>query len=58
MPETGSRIEIIDIGGRIIASRKVTNPNEIFYFDQQTPGLYMVRTITGSREMVSKLIIN
>ncbi|HAH22874.1 MAG TPA: hypothetical protein DCL77_03790 [Prolixibacteraceae bacterium] len=57
-PEPGSRIEIRDITGRKVASREITNENERFYFGEQAPGLYIVKTIVGSNEVNNKLIIS
>ena len=58
MPEAGSHIEIIDITGRKIASREISNSEEMISLSEQPAGLYMVKTTIGSREKITKLIIN
>ena len=57
-PEPGSHIEIIDITGKNIVSREITNADEQFSLGAQSAGLYMVKTKVGSTEKVTKLIIN
>ena len=57
MPEQGSRIEIVDITGRTVASREIADASERFYLSEPA-GLYMVKTIVGSNEVINKLIIN
>jgi hypothetical protein len=57
MPDAGSRIEIIDITGRKVASREITNTNERFILTEPA-GLYMVKTTVGSTEVTNKLIIS
>jgi hypothetical protein len=57
MPEQGSRIEITDITGRTVASREIADASERFYLSEPA-GLYVVKTIVGSKEVINKLIIN
>ena len=57
MPDAGSKIEITDVAGRMITSRFISNTSEEFNFDQQTSGLYLVKTILGSNSTIHKLII-
>jgi len=57
-PQAGSHIEIMDLTGRKITSRVITNPEERFSLSEQPAGLYMVKTIVGSVEKITKLIIN
>lgn len=57
-PEAGSHIEIIDLTGRKVASREITNTEERFSLSGQSAGLYMVKTMIGSTEKITKLIIN
>ena len=57
-PEPGSRIEIIDITGKNVASRAITNTEERISLSEQSSGLYMVKTIIGLQEKITKLIIN
>ena len=58
LPDAGSRIEILDISGRKVASRLITETSEAFTLDQEAPGLYLVKSILGSTEIIQKLIIN
>jgi hypothetical protein len=58
MPEKGSRIEILDITGKSVASREVMDREERISLDQQSAGLYMVKTIVGAKETTTKLILN
>jgi uncharacterized protein YjdB len=58
LPAEGSRIDIIDISGRRITSRTITEMAEEFNLGHQAPGIYLVKTIIGSKEKVQKLIIN
>jgi len=58
MPDAGSSIEIMDITGRKVVSREITSTNERFFLGQQPAGLYLVKTIIGSKEVINKLIIN
>jgi hypothetical protein len=55
-PEPGSQIEIIDITGRKVATREITNSSESFSLGQFPSGLYMVKTLIGSNEVINKLI--
>jgi len=58
MPNANSIINILDISGRKIASRLVTQSSEVFNLEEQAPGLYLVKTTMDSKEKVRKLIIN
>ena len=58
IPEAGSYIEIIDIAGRKVASREISNASENISLSDQSTGLYMVKTRIGSKEVITKLIIN
>jgi hypothetical protein len=57
MPETGSTIEILDISGRIIASRVVHGISEEFNVENQAAGLYMVKSNLGAEVIIQKLFI-
>ena len=57
IPETGGRIEILDISGRNILSRGILETAEEFNLDHQQPGIYIVKTIIGSTQTNHKLII-
>lgn len=56
-PAEGSRIDILDLSGRTIASRIITGMAEEFDLDQQAPGVYLVKSILGSEQRTQKLII-
>jgi len=58
MPEAGGRIEITDATGKNVVSRDITNNEERISLSQQSPGLYMVKTIIGTQETTTKLILN
>jgi hypothetical protein len=58
MPASGSRIDIFDSSGRRVDSREITNPEENISLGSQSPGLYMVKTIVGSKETTTKLILS
>ena len=57
MPDAGSKIEITDIAGRMISSRLISDTSEEFNLDQQSGGLYLVKTILGSNTTIQKLVI-
>lgn len=57
-PEEGSRIDILDMSGRMVVSRQVTSLVEEFDLAHQAPGVYFVKSKLGSNETVQKLIIN
>ena len=58
LPAVGSRIDIVDLSGRRITSRLITGTSEELNLDQQPSGIYLVKTILGSREIIHKLILN
>ncbi|NDP27594.1 MAG: T9SS type A sorting domain-containing protein, partial [Flavobacterium sp.] len=57
MPVKESRIEIVDISGRMIISRQVTNIAEVFNLENQTSGIYLVKIKTGLNQIINKLIL-
>ena len=57
LPESGSRIDILDLSGRKVASRLITGISEELNLDGQAAGLYLVKSILGSREQIQKLVI-
>jgi len=57
IPEAGSRIEILDISGRKIATRIIQGITEELIIDNQVAGLYLVKSIIGSDVIIQKLII-
>lgn len=58
MPDEGSRIDILDLSGKKITSRLVSWYAEDFNLAGQAPGVYLVKSTQGSKEVVRKLIIN
>jgi hypothetical protein len=58
LPDLGSRIEILDIAGRMVSSRQIENQSEMFDITNQPPGLYLVKTTIGSKSKTQKLIVN
>jgi parallel beta-helix repeat protein len=57
LPEAGSRIEVLDLSGRKVASRLITRISEELNLYGQTAGLYLVKSILGSSEKIEKLVI-
>ena len=58
IPSGESRIEIINITGKLIESRNIENLQEIFNLSGKPNGLYIVKTIIGNKEIKNKLLIN
>lgn len=58
VPAVGSRIDILDMAGRTVATRLVSESAETFDLSNQQSGLYLVKTIIGSVETIQKLIVN
>lgn len=58
LPDFGSRIEVLDISGRIITTRQISETTEEFSLDNQPTGIYLVKTILGSSQILHKLIVN
>ncbi len=58
IPDAGSRIEIFDLSGRKIASKKISDLSEEFNLEEQSAGLYIVKSIIGKYNNTQKLIIN
>jgi len=58
MPVTGSQIDILDLSGRKITSRMVSDISEEFNLQQQSAGLYIVKSTIGTYSLTQKLIIN
>ena len=58
MPEQGSRIDILDLSGRKVASRLISGFAEDFDLNAQVAGMYLVKTKLGSVENIQKLIVN
>ncbi len=57
LPDMGSRIEILDITGRKVASRIITGAAEEFNMDQLPSGIYMVKSTLGSDIYTTKFIL-
>ena len=58
VPDAGSRIDVLDVSGRKIATRQITGTSEEFNLFQQPKGIYLVKTVLGTNELIKKLIIN
>jgi hypothetical protein len=58
LPASGSRIDILDLSGRKIASRQISDISEQFNLEQQSAGLYIVKSTIGNYSDTQKLIIN
>jgi hypothetical protein len=58
LPVNGSRIDILDLSGRKIASRQISDLSEQFNLEQQSAGLYIVKSTIGNYSETQKLIIN
>ena len=57
LPEPGSIIKVYDINGKLLESRNIKNLDEEFDFGGKNPGLYLIKSIIGSRENINKLVI-
>lgn len=57
LPDAGSRIEVLDLSGRKIASRLITGISEELNLYGQAAGLYLVKSILGSSEKIHKLVV-
>jgi hypothetical protein len=57
MAEPDSRIDVLDLSGRIVASRKITGTTESFDLSSAPRGIYLVKAVMGSSEIVQKLIV-
>ena len=55
--EAGSIIEILDISGRKIASRLISNNSEVFNLDNQPSGLYFIKVTNGSNWATQKMVL-
>jgi len=58
LPSKGSKIEIVDISGRVITTRPISGTSEEFSLDNQTNGVYLVKANLGSSQSIHKLIVN
>lgn len=57
LPSNGSHIDIYDISGRKLSSRQITGISEEFELFGQPAGIYLVKSILGSVEKITKLVI-
>jgi len=57
LPEAGSRIDVLDLSGRKVASRLIKGISEDLNLNEQAAGLYLVKSVLGSREQMEKLVI-
>jgi parallel beta-helix repeat protein len=57
IPESGSRIDILDLSGRKVASQLINGISEEFDLLGQAAGMYLVKSIIGSVEKINKLVI-
>ena len=55
-PATGTRIILMDITGKQLINQ-LANTNNVFYVENQPPGVYLVRIESGGGFLVKKLII-
>jgi hypothetical protein len=56
--DSGSQIDILDLSGRIILSRNISGSSEEFNLENQPTGIYIVKTTSGSSQIIHKLIIS
>jgi hypothetical protein len=57
IPNAGCRIEVLDISGRKIVARMVTETSESFELNGCAPGIYFVKSTLNSTELIEKLIV-
>lgn len=55
LPVTGSCIDVFDFSGRKITSRNISTCSEEFDLHGQTKGLYIIKSISGAKEVIYKL---
>jgi len=55
LPLTGSCIDVFDFFGRKITSRNISACSEEFDLHGQTKGLYIIKSISGAKEVIYKL---
>ncbi|MBV5315359.1 MAG: T9SS type A sorting domain-containing protein, partial [Prolixibacteraceae bacterium] len=58
LPDAGSRIDILDLSGRKVTSRIISETSEEINLAQQPSGIYLVKCVIGSQDIIQKLIIN
>ena len=57
LPDAGSRVDILDMFGRMIESRLISGITEEFNLDRQATGLYLMKSISGANVTIQKLIL-
>ncbi len=57
LPETGTKIILMDIVGNFITSRKVESSINILDISTLAPGIYLVKALSGMNNYIKKLII-
>lgn len=57
LPEAGSSIDILDISGKMIASRLISGTSEVFNLESQPAGIYLVKSKLMTSETIQKLVI-
>lgn len=57
LPATGSSIDILDISGKMIASRLISGTSEVFNLESQPAGIYLVKSKLMTHETIQKLVI-
>lgn len=58
IPPSGSKIDILDISGKLLLTRQFKNATEDFNLTMARTGVYLVRTVVGASQMVHKLVVN
>jgi len=58
IPDKEGRIDILDLSGRKITSRQISYITEEFNLENQSAGLYIVKSTIGNYINTQKLIIN
>lgn len=58
LPDAGSKLDILDVSGRKILSRMITDINEEFNLNNYSSGIYLVKSVINSKETIQKLIVN
>jgi parallel beta-helix repeat protein len=57
IPDAGSRIDVLDLSGRRIATHLITGISEELDITGQAAGLYLVKSILGLKESINKIVI-
>ena len=57
LPDLNTKIEIIDIHGRVILTREIYSTLTRLAIDRLTSGIYYVRSIQGQKQMIVRKLI-